>query len=458
LFADRRTRGTHANVLPALCQLGALALRDRCEEMERQQVSAGIVFRPMASDTALTLPMDVVPRVISGEEWSRIQGGTQQRARALDAFVQDIYGERSIVRDGVLPEWLVQSSPGYRPCEGSAAAPGSRRTHVCGFDIIRDEEGRWRVLEDNVRVPSGVGYSIQYRRVMAKVFPELIASMKLLDPERAPSLLAQMLEDSAPPRASGSPPRIVLITSGSSDSAYFEHRMLAEAIGVPLVEPPELAVSAGILWHQTPAGPYRVDVAYLRIDEPLAYRLGANGAVLGPQLIEAVRAGTLTLANARGNGIADDKAIYAYVPRLIEYYLGEHPLLEQVPTYHCADPEQCTEVLDHLEELVVKPVDGYGGLGVLVGPHATEEELAQARSLIMAQPGRWIAQKTVKLSTHPTLSGGLLRPQHVDLRVFVYYGAQPVVVPAALTRVAPVGSLVVNSSRGGGAKDTWLLT
>jgi glutamate---cysteine ligase / carboxylate-amine ligase len=457
LFADRRTRGTHAAILPVLCGLGPLALRGRHEEMKCQQVAEGIVFRPTGKDIAVPLPIDVVPRVISGEEWSRIQGGTEQRARALDAFIQDIYGERCSVRDGVIPEWIVQSSPGYRPSEGTAAHPGSRRAHVCGFDIIRDEEGRWRVLEDNVRVPSGVGYAIQYRRLMYKVFPELTSSMNLLDPEVALSLLAQMLRDSAPPRASGASPYIVLITSGASDSAYFEHWMLAKAIGISLVEPAELAVADGILWHQTPSGSHRVDIAYLRIDEPLRHLTGADGAILGPQLVAAVRAGTLTLVNALGNGVADDKAVYAYVPRFIEYYLGEHPLLEQVPTYHCAVPEQCAEVLDRLQELVIKPVDGYGGHGVLIGPHATQDELENARRLIMAQPSRWIAQNTLTLSTHPTLCAGVLRPQHVDLRVFVYHGAQAIVVPAALTRVAPPGSLVVNSSRGGGAKDTWLL-
>ncbi len=457
LCADRRPRPSHASVLQALCALGPAELRERHEAIEREQVAAGVVFRPTAQQSAIALPIDVVPRVLSGEEWSRIQGGAEQRARALDAFLQDIYGKQRVVRDGVLPERLVHGSPGYRPMEGSAPPPGSRRAHVCGFDVIRDEEGRWRVLEDNARVPSGVAYAVQYRRLMAKVFPELVASVSLLDPELAPSLLAQMLRESVPPKGSAASPRIVLLTSGANDSAYFEHRMLAEAMGVALVEPEDLVVTGGILWHQTASGRQRVDVAYLRIDEPLTYRPGADGAILGPRLVEAVRAGTLTLANALGNGVADDKAIYAYVPKLIEYYLGERPLLEQVPTYHCADAEQRAAVLDQLRDLVVKPVDGYGGSGVVIGRHATEQELEHTRRLILDQPERWIAQRTIELSTHPTINGSSLRPQHVDLRVFVYYGAEPVVVPAALTRVAPAGTLVVNSSRGGGAKDTWLL-
>jgi glutamate---cysteine ligase / carboxylate-amine ligase len=296
------------------------------------------------------------------------------------------------------------------------------------------------------------------RSALPEVFPDVVQSAGLLDPEQAPALLKRTLVESAPPTSSGNSPNIALLSSGPSDSAYFEHRMLAGAMRVPLVEPAELAVDNDVLWYESASGRQRLDVLYRRIDEQLAQRPGANGAALVPQLVAAVRAGNLTLANALGNGIADDKAIYSYVPQFIEYYLGEHPLLEQVPTYHCADPEQQAEVLARLEEFVVKPVDGYGGLGVVIGPHASPEELAAARALIVQQPHRWIAQDTVTFSTHPTLSGGRLRPQHVDLRVFVYYGAQAVVVPAPLTRVAPPGSLVVNSSRGGGAKDTWLLS
>jgi carboxylate-amine ligase len=378
-------------------------------------------------------------------------------ARALDAFLQDIYAEQRCVRDGIVPEALIQNSPGYRPVEGSAPPPGARRAQVCGFDVIRDPDGRWRVLEDNVRVPSGVGYALQYRRLLSGVFPELTTSVRLMDPERALSLLAQTLQESAPARIGADEPSVVLLTSGATDSAYFEHQMLARALGVPLVEPGDLAVSDERLWYRSASGPMPVDVAYLRIDQEQLTMPGANGAALGPQLLQAVRAGNLTLANALGNGIADDKAIYGYVPRLIEYYLGEHPLLEQVPTYYCGEPEQCVEVLSRLHELVLKPVDGYGGRGVTIGPHATEQDLLQVRQRIMTEPRRWIAQEVVRFSTHPTLCGGILRPQHVDLRVFVYYGAQPIVAPAALTRVAPPGSLVVNSSRGGGAKDTWLL-
>jgi carboxylate-amine ligase len=455
ITADARSRASHGRVLETLGSLGASALRDRAALLEREQVAAGVVFRSVGQETASAFPIDICPRVLTGEEWSRVEGGAAQRARALDAFLRDIYSDGAIVRDGIVPEWLVQHSPGYRSA-GTAPAPSMRRAQVCGFDIVRDKDGRWLVLEDNLRVPSGVGYAISTRRLMRQVFPELFENTSLLDPEQIPALLRRALEESAPPKAAGNEPSIVVLSEGPTDSAYFEHRMLADAMGVALVEPSALLVSEGKAWHVEGQRRSRVDVIYLRMDDQLARRQGANGAVLGPQLVSAVRAQTLTLANALGNGVADDKAIYSYVPKFIQYYLGELPLLEQVPTYHCSDPEQRDMVLSRLEELVVKPVDGYGGLGVVVGPRATEEELTQTRVLLAEQPDRWIAQETVMLSTHPTFTGQRLRPRHVDLRVFVYYGAQPVVAPAALTRVAPAGSLVVNSSRGGGGKDTWL--
>jgi carboxylate-amine ligase len=455
VLPDLRPRSTHARVLEGLTALGPAALRERVARLEREQLAAGVVFRITGHEEVSPFPIDIVPRVLSGEEWSRLEGGAAQRARALDAFLRDVYSDAAIVRDGFVPEWLVQHSPGYRSA-GTAPPPSLRRVQVSGFDVIRDEDGRWLVLEDNVRVPSGVGYAIATRRLMREVFPELIANESLLDPEQAPELLRRALIESAPPRASSDPPHVVLLSSGPNDSAYFEHRLLADGMGIPLVEPAELSVSDGKVWHVEKSGRSRVDVIYLRMDDQLARHRGHDGRALGPLLVSAVRAQTLTLANSLGNGVADDKAIYAYVPKFIEYYLGELPLLEQVRTYSCAEAEQKAFVLSRIEELVVKPVDGYGGLGVVIGPRASDEELARARSLIAEQPERWIAQETVQLSTHPTFTGGRLRPRHVDLRVFVYYGAQPVVVPAALTRVAPPGSLVVNSSRGGGGKDTWL--
>jgi len=454
ILPDARPRATHAKLLEGLSSLGLPELGNRLQRLEREEIEAGVVFRSVGQELASAFPIDICPRVLSGEEWSRIEGGAAQRARALDAFLRDIYSDAAIVRDGIVPEWLVQHSPGYRSA-GAAAPPSARRAQVCGFDIVRDRDGRWLVLEDNVRVPSGIGYAISSRRLMQKVFPELLAHTTLLDPEQAPGLLKRALLESGPPKASTTP-HAVLLSAGPNDSAFFEHRLLADAMAIPLVEASDLLVSDGKAWHVEASGRSRVDVIYLRMDDQLAQRRGANGHTLGPQLLSAVKNQTLTLANALGNGVADDKAIYAYVPKFIKYYLGEHPLLEQVPTYHCSEPEQLSLVLARLEELVVKPVDGYGGIGVVVGPRATEAELERVRAHISEQPERWIAQETVMLSTHPTFDSGRLRPRHVDLRVFVYYGAQPMVAPAALTRVAPAGSLVVNSSRGGGGKDTWL--
>jgi carboxylate-amine ligase len=455
ILPNGRPRPAHATLLEALAAMPEAVLHDREALLEREKIAAGVVFRPTGQRTATSFPIDMIPRVLTGEEWSRLQGGTLQRTRALDAFLADVYGEAAVVRDGIVPSWLLWDCPGFREA-GRAPSPKARRIQVAGFDIVRDGDGRWLVLEDNVRVPSGVAYAMQLRRLMRKALPDIVPVADLLDPEEAPALLRKTLEETAPPGA-GDAPGIVLLSAGPSDSAFFEHRMLAEAMGVAAVVSTDLLVEDNVVWHLEGKSRRRVDVIYLRVDDQLAKRAGADRKPLGQRLVEATRAGTLTLANALGNGVADDKAIYDYVPKLIEYYLGEHPLLEQVRTYHCADPDQKAEVLARLDELVVKPVDGYGGLGVVIGPRATDEELAQVRSLIDEQPSRWIAQETVALSTHPVLEKGRLRPRHVDLRVFVYFGAEPVVVPAALTRVAPRDSMVVNSSRGGGAKDTWLL-
>jgi glutamate---cysteine ligase / carboxylate-amine ligase len=450
-------RSTHAQVLERLSAIGAAELLVRSERLAREQLAQGVLFKPTGEQQARVFPIDMCPRVLSAEEWSRLQGGVAQRARALDAFLRDIYSDGAVIRDGIIPEWLVHDAPGYRKA-GTAPAPSQRRVQVAGFDIIRDHDGRWLVLEDNVRVPSGVGYAISSRRLLRHALPELFEGVDLADPELLPGLLRQALIESAPPRASSETPAVVVLSSGPSDSAYFEHEMLARAMGVPLLVPGDLLVSDGKAWFVEPSGSRsRVDVIYLRMDDQLAHVRGADGKVLGPALVSAVRAQTLALANALGNGVADDKAIYAYVPKLIQYYLGELPLLEQVPTFQCSDPDERAHVLAHLAELVVKPVDGYGGLGVVVGPRASERELAEARALIEEQPDRWIAQDTITLSTHPTFTSRRFEPRHVDLRVFVYQGAEPVVAPAALTRVAPAGSLIVNSSRGGGGKDTWLL-
>ena len=456
LSSDGHARPSHAHVLQALSKLSPEQLAARALSLEQRTREAGVLFRPTDAKHARAFPIDIVPRVLTGEEWSRLEGGTAQRARALDAFLQDVYGPAAIVKEGILPSWLVDSAPGRRDA-GLAPPSGARRTQVSGFDIVRDADGRWLVLEDNVRVPSGVAYAMQSRRLLQAAFPEFAGGPALLDVELAPSMLRTTLEQSRPPRSGDGAPSLLLLSEGSNDSAAFEHRMLAEAMDIALAVPADLLVESDVLYQVTAGERRKIDVVYLRMDDTLFQRRGKDGRIIGPELLRAVRAGNLALANALGNGIADDKAIYDYVPKFIEFYLGEHPLLEQVRTFHCADPDQRQHVLAHLDELVVKPVDGYGGLGVVVGPRASDQELAEARDLISLQPSRWIAQETVSLSTHPTFSDGHFEPRHVDLRVFVYYGATPLVVPAALTRVAAAGSLIVNSSRGGGAKDTWLL-
>lgn len=455
ILPDGRMRATHTEVLTALGSLSAQELHERCGQLEAAKQRAGVVFRATGQAQPSAFAIDFVPRILSGEEWSRLQGGTAQRARALDAFLRDVYSEAAIVHDGILPRSLVARCPGRLP-SASVWPAQSRRAHVCGFDIVRDAEGRWLVLEDNLRVPSGVAYAIQNRRLLREAFPRQLNMPNLLDPEEAPKLLRNLLEECAP-RAAPDCPRIVVLSEGPTDSAYFEHRMLAEAMNVPLLTPKDLLFEGHrLMYADENSRLHPVDVIYLRMDDVLS-QLGRDGQLLGPKLLRAVHVETLTIANALGNGVADDKAIYAYVPQFIDYYLGESPLLEQVPTYVCADPEQREHVVSRLPELVIKPVDGYGGFGVTVGPYADENELAEIRGLIIQQPARWIAQETVKLSTHPTYDREKLRPRHIDLRVFVYYGREAVVVPAALTRVAPEGSLIVNSSRGGGAKDTWLV-
>jgi carboxylate-amine ligase len=455
LLSDGRVRAAHAEPIRALSRLSAFALRDHRLAFDREKQAAAVEFRSTDSRRGGEFAIDFVPRVLTGEEWSRIQGGTAQRARALDAFLNDIYGEGAIVRDGILPAWIALRSPGFRS-EARELPRTLRRAHVSGFDIVRDADGRWLVLEDNVRVPSGVGYAVENRRLLRAAFPELFEGVELLEPNEAPALLRRMLEESAPSRAPDTP-RLALLSEGPTDSAWFEHRTLAAAMDMPLVTPRELQVEDGTLLRLGEAGRREaIDVLYLRMEDALRH-VDGSGRALGPGLIRAVKSERLVLANALGNGIADDKSVYAFVPKFIEYYLGERPLFEQVPTYDCADPDQRAHVLSHLGELVIKPVDGYGGFGVVIGPSASDEELARARELIVEQPSRWIAQDMILFSTHPTYERGKLRARHVDLRVFVYYGRSPVVVPAALTRVAPEGSMIVNSSRGGGAKDTWIL-
>jgi len=455
-FPEGAVDPAYTGILRVLAALGPAGLRHREDARDDEQRARGITFSVAGEAATRLFPFDLVPRIVPAADWDRLRDGLVQRVRALDRFVNDVYGDRQAVRDGVLPEWVIDGSPELRP-SGALVTHDGVRAQVAGVDLVRDADGAWCVLEDNLRVPSGIAYAMQNRRLTETVLPELPRPAGLIPVTDTPALLKRALVESARP-AAGDDPAIVVLSQGPEDPAWFEHRMLAEEMGVPVVRSTELFVDDTRVHRLRGGKRYPVDVIYLRMDEDsLVHSPGADGMPLGPSLISALHADTVVLANALGNGIGDDKAVYAYVPRLIEYYLGEKPLLADVPTYLCGLPEQRAEVFDRLAELVLKPVDGYGGDRIVIGPHATPEELAAVRRQIRTAPHRWVAQEVVRLATHPVFDGHRLDARHVDLRAFVFTGTQPVVAPAALTRVAPAGSMIVNSSRGGGSKDTWLL-
>ncbi|GAB1642019.1 glutamate--cysteine ligase [Krasilnikovia sp. MM14-A1259] len=446
----------YQGIFATLSALGPVGLRRREDAKDDEQRARGVTFSVAGEAATRLFPFDLVPRVVAAGDWTRLRAGLVQRVRALNAFVDDVYGDRAVVADGVVPAWVITGSPELRPSGALVHRPGVRAT-VAGVDLVRDAVGTWRVLEDNLRVPSGIAYAMQNRRLTDAVLPELPRPTGLAAPDGVPKLLLRALRDAASP-AAGDDPAVVLLSQGPADSAWFEHRMLAEEMGVPVVRGTDLLVDDGIVHRLADGHRHRVDVIYLRMGEDsLVHSPGADGMPLGPGLMAAVHGNTVVLANALGNGIGDDKAVYAYVPKLIEYYLSERPLLRDVPTYLCGIEEQRSEVLRRLPELVCKPVDGYGGDRIVIGPHAGPEDLVAVRRQILAAPHRWVAQEVVQLSTHPVFDGQGLAPRHVDLRAFVFTGVESVVAPAALTRVAPADSMIVNSSRGGGSKDTWLL-
>jgi glutamate---cysteine ligase / carboxylate-amine ligase len=446
----------YSEVLHALEQLGPSELRRRERTRDEEQRSRGVTFGVPGRASARLFPVDLVPRLVDADDWSQLSAGLTQRARALDAFLHDVYADRAVAHDGVVPAWVIDSAPGLRSI-GALMNGQAVRSHICGMDLVRDARGRWFLLEDNLRVPSGLGYAVQNRRLSAAVMPDVPRPYGLLDVEEVPQMLLSTLVEAALPAAADTP-AVVLLSEGPEGSAWFEHRMLGEEMGVPVAAIADLFVDNDIVYLLRDGTRSKVDVLYLRVDEDaLLHTSGADGRPLGPSLLAAVDAGRVALANAPGNGVGDDKAIYAFVPQMVEYYLGEKPLLASVPTYLCGVPEQRRDVLERLDELVLKPVDGYGGEGVLIGPLATDHELAATRRQILTAPHRWIAQEMVALSTQPCFDGERLSPRHVDLRAFVFHGDKLRVAPAALTRVAPAGSMVVNSSRGGGSKDTWLL-
>ena len=443
-------RPLYRGVIDAFDEIEPTVLTDRLDERDRWVSGVGMTFG--VDGDHLPLPVDLLPRIISAHEWKRLATGLCQRGRAVELFLRDVYGDAAVVRDGVLPASIVHDSPGWRD-EGRLVPRDRVRAAVLGFDLVRDDAGTWRVLEDNARVPSGAGYAIAIRQLIDAVMPDLPRPSMLRPTFTAPRLLSRTLRECA----TVANPVIALLSDGAANSAWFEHRLLAERAGFLLAQPADLAVRDGVV---TVLGE-QVDVLYLRLDVEVVDLTDGDGHLIGPQLMGAAARGTVTLENAPGNGVADDKATYCYMPDLIAYYLGERPVLDHVPTYRCSDKDECESVLERLDQLVTKPVDGYGGGGVLIGPQASEAELARRRSRIITNPAQWVAQETVRLSSHPTLTRAGFEPRHVDLRAFVYVSGTGVedvhLADLALTRVAPRGSMVVNSSRGGGAKDTWIL-
>ncbi len=429
--------------------------------LHTEQRARGVTFRVGDGEPDRLFPLDLVPRIVTASEWAGLTDGLTQRVRALERFVRDVYGERRILADGEIPAAVVQNAPG-RNRLGTLCPADAVRIAVAGIDLVRDRADRWLVLEDNLRVPSGIGYAITGRRLIRSVMPDLEPPEGVIGLEAVPALLHAALLSATDPDEPAHE-EVALLSAGPLDSAFYEHRLLADRMGVPLVTPRDLQVTDDGVHLVGEGGRRRLAVLYRRLDETtLMAARGADQRPIGRALANAVARGTVAVLNALGNGVADDKLVYAYVPRMIEYYLGEEVLLPNVPTYPCVDDQQRAEVLDRLGELVVKPVDGYGGQGILIGPDATPAELAAARERIAADPAGWVAQDLVHLSTHPTFSGSGLEPRAVDLRAFVLQsrrggGTVAAALPAALSRVAPAGSMIVNSSRGGGAKDTWVL-
>ena len=420
LGPDGIARYAYQGLLQVVEDGGAPMLRAREEQRDARQSALGLTFR--VDDVDALYPVDLLPRIVSGVEWQMLRAGLAQRARALELFLRDCYGEQRAVRDGVVPDSAVNGSQGWRE-EGRLVAPNTVRAHVVGTDVVRDERGRWIVLEDNLRVPSGLGYALSIRALMDEVMLDLPRPRMLLTGQNAPSLLRRALAAAVPVGRESDDPVLALCSDGPENSAWFEHQMLARRAGLLLVRPADLVFEGDhVLVPKVPGGQrVRADVLYMRLElDDLAKMTAADGAPIGDRLWSAVGAGRVAVANAPGNGIADDKAVYAYVPRMIEYFLGEAPILRSVRTYPCSDPEDREMVLSRLDDLVVKPVDGYGGGGVLIGPHATPDELEQRRAEILADPARFVGQEVISLSSHPSFDGRRLQPRRVDLRAFVY--------------------------------------
>jgi len=460
--SDGSLRPAYGELFRWLSEVPADVLDYRRREAELLFRRIGITFAVYGEADAQErlIPFDVLPRILAAAEWDVLRAGLEQRIKAINHYIRDVYGRREILKAGIVPEDLVFQNPVFRPEMNGQKVPHDIYVHIGGIDIVRVDPETFYVLEDNARTPSGVSYMLENREIMLRLFPELFARHRIAPVENYPDELLATLKSVAPSTATADP-TVVLLTPGVYNSAYYEHSFLADKLGVELVEGRDLLVKDDLVFMRTTQGPKRVDVIYRRIDDdfldPLVFR--PDSALGVPGLMSAYQAGTVTLANAVGTGVADDKAVYSYMPAIVKFYLGEEPILKNVPTWRCREQEHLGYVLDRLEELVVKEVHGSGGYGMLIGPKADKATIAAFRAKLKASPRNFIAQPTLALSTCPTCVDEGVAPRHVDLRPFVLTGRDRIrIVPGGLTRVAlKKGSLVVNSSQGGGTKDTWVL-
>ncbi|MBW4533170.1 MAG: circularly permuted type 2 ATP-grasp protein [Pleurocapsa minor HA4230-MV1] len=462
LFLELGKPRSHcADLIRHMIELGMQQLEQQRQTAEIALFKLGVTFNVYSDNQGVEkiFPFDIIPRIIDGDEWLELERGLKQRIQALNFFLADVYGEQNIIKDGKMPAEIIQTASGFlKPCLG-VKAPAGVWCHITGTDLVRDRDGKWYVLEDNLRSPSGVSYVLENRRVMKSTFPEIFRDMTVKPVDDYPSQLLETLLNLAPPQLPE--PMVVLLTPGIYNSAYYEHSFLAQQMGIELVEGRDLVVADGYLQMRTTKGLKRVDVVYRRIDDNFLDPLAFNpNSLLGvPGLMNVYQQGRVALANAPGTGVADDKVVYAYVPEMIRYYLGEEPILANVPTYLCWRESDRHYVLDNLDKLVVKAANEAGGYGMLIGTKSTSVERAEFAEKIKANPRNYIAQPTLSLSRVPTLIDGKVEGRHVDLRPYILHRGDEIYVhPGGLTRVALTkGSLVVNSSQGGGSKDTWIL-
>jgi uncharacterized circularly permuted ATP-grasp superfamily protein len=466
-FFDEMMAGDAGTVREHYREFDSWLKRQSAERIARKRAEADLAFRRVGitfavygddAGTERLIPFDTIPRIIPAHEWSALEAGLVQRVKALNMFVHDIYHDQNIIKAGIIPAEQIYKNAQYRPEMQGINVASDIYAHIAGVDIVRAGAGEFYVLEDNLRVPSGVSYMLEDRKMMMRLFPELFAKHRVAPVEHYPDMLLENLRSVAPTGVND--PTVVVMTPGMYNSAYFEHAFLAQQMGVELVEGKDLFVSQNHVYMRTIRGPQRIDVIYRRVDDdfldPLAFRSDSSLGV--PGLLSVYRAGRVTLANAIGTGVADDKSIYPFVPDMIRFYLSEQPLLNNVPTWQCRKPEDLAYTLAHLSELVVKEVHGAGGYGMLIGPASSKQQIEDFRQRLIARPDGYIAQPTLALSACPTYVENGIAPRHIDLRPFVLSGKTISLVPGGLTRVAlQEGSLVVNSSQGGGTKDTWVL-